>query len=136
MARMRGEDFGVNFAALDELDGRQDEAFLKDLAGEGHGAGAHAADVGVVGSVGDEEGGFGVGWLEEDGGDERDVGQVGAAAEGVVEDDGVAGLHADVLDGGADGEGHCAEVDREVVALRDGVGRRRRRGRRSNPGAP
>jgi hypothetical protein len=51
-----GHDVGVERAAADEFDRRDDEAFLKDLARERHGAGGHAADVGVVGAVGDVEG--------------------------------------------------------------------------------
>ena len=44
-----------------------------------------------------------------------------AAAKGVVEDDGITGLHLYVLDSGLDGEWHRAEMNGQVVALRDGL---------------
>ena len=75
----------------------------------------------MVGAVGYEESRFYLILRQEDGGDERDVGQVGAAAEWVVQDNRIAGLHGYVVDGGADAHGHGAQVHGQVVALRDGV---------------
>src|SRR5271170_4358901 len=43
------------------------------------------------------------------------------ASEGVVEDDGVAWFHCNVIDGGADGQRHCTKMHRQVVALCDGL---------------
>ncbi len=43
-------------ARIVELDGRDDDALLEEVAGEGHGAGGDAADIGVVGAAGDEAG--------------------------------------------------------------------------------
>ena len=76
----------------------------------------------MVGPVGYEECWFGLVFGQEDGGDQGDVGEMGAAAEGIVEDDDVAGLHAgDVVNGGADGHRHGAEMDGEMIALGDGA---------------
>ena len=85
------EGFVLDLAAPKKLDRRDPEAFLVDLAGKGHRAGRHAADVGVVGAGGEVVGGFGI-VGGEDSGDGRDVRQVRAAAEGVVENDDVAGV--------------------------------------------
>ena len=57
----------------------------------------------------------------EDGGDEGDVVEVGAAEVGVVEGDDVAGVELEALEGGGDGSGHGAEVDGDVGGLRDHV---------------
>ena len=58
------------------------------------------------------------------GGDEGDVGQVGAAEIGVVEDDDVAGPEAvgESLEGSLDGCRHRAQVDRLVRGLGDHFG--------------
>ena len=91
-----------------------------DLAGDGHGAGSHATDIGVVGAAGDEGKGGG-GRFEKVGRDEGDVGKVGAAEEGVVEDDAVAGMQigGELLDGSQDRKRHGAEVNRNVGGLGD-----------------
>ena len=57
----------------------------------------------------------------EDGGDEGDVVEVGAAEVGVVEDDDVARGEVEALEGGGDGGGHGAEVDGDVGGLGDHV---------------
>ncbi len=51
--------------------------------------------------------------------DERDVGQVRAAAEWVVEHGDVAGLELQFIERGAHRHGHGAEVHRHVVAHGD-----------------
>src|SRR5450755_1368462 len=56
--------------------------------------------------------------VHEHRGDDGDVGQVGAAGEGVVEDPGDAGGVLLVKDGG-DGGGHGAEVHGDVLGLHD-----------------
>jgi len=60
-------------------------------------------------------------WLvQEDGGDEGDVGQVGAAEVGIVEDDDIAGLPVvEYGEGGGDAVGHGAEVGGDVGGLGD-----------------
>ncbi len=113
-------DGGVDLPLAEEFDGRDDEAFLVDLAGNGHGAGGHAADIGVVGAAGDKGIGGG-GTFEKVGGDEGDVGKVGAAEERVVEDDAVSGMQieGELLDGSLDGKRHGAEMNRNVGSLGD-----------------
>ena len=75
-----------------------------------HAARLHSADVGVVRAGGRE--------AELRAGDERDVRQVRAAGEGVVEDPGLSRLRV-VLGDGRDRVGHRAEVHRDVLGLRD-----------------
>ena len=52
-------------------------------------------------------------------GNERDVGEMRAAMERVVEHHDVAGFHREGVDCGPHGQGHCAEVHGHVIALRD-----------------
>ena len=54
---------------------------------------------------------------QEDGGDAGDVGQMGPAPVGVVEDDQVALLKGHGPERRLDGEGHGAQVDGDVRAL-------------------
>ena len=54
---------------------------------------------------------------EEDGGDAGDVGQVGPAPVGIVEDDEIALLEGHGPERGLDGQGHGPEVDRDMRAL-------------------
>ncbi len=85
-----GEKLRIHFAGVHELDRRNADAFLRDLAARAHGAGIHAADVGVVGAIGNiERGAISAG--EKDGRDHGDVGQMGSAAIGIVEQCDVAG---------------------------------------------
>ena len=112
------EDVLVQPAAGIELERRDDQAFLEELGGQGHGARGHAADVGVVGPIGDEESQPAA---DEDGGDAGDVGQVGAAAVGIVEDDEVALFEGHGFERRPDGQGHGAQVDRDVRALGQGA---------------
>ena len=117
----------------------------------GQRAGGHTANVGVVGAIRDEaDQGLAaavaavarssirrLGWpfdrltatlrraqgerIGKDGGDEGDVVEVGAAKVGVVEDDDVAGVEVEALEGSGDGGGHGAEVDGDVGGLGDHV---------------
>ena len=143
-----GDDLLVDLAGADELQRRDDEALLEELGRAGEGAGGHAADVGVVCAVRDEaDEGLAAGGvcpsicgtgrpfdrlratlrraqgerIGEDGCDEGDVVEVGAAEVGVVEGDDVAGSEVEALEGGGDGGGHGAEVDGDVGGLRDHV---------------
>ena len=90
---------------------RQDHAFLLQRVRErGQARGLDPADVRVVGARdGKAEGGAG---------DERHVGQVRAAGVRVVEDRDLAGLEPEAHDRG-DRIGHRAEVDGDVLGLRD-----------------
>ena len=73
-------DLGVDAAAADDPEGRDDGAFLVKLGGEGEGAGGHTADVGVMAPVGDEASEFLVVLGPDvDGGHHGDVGEVGAS---------------------------------------------------------
>ena len=107
---------------------RHDHAFFGERARErGQARGLDAADVGVVRARD--------GVAERGAGDERDVGQVRAAGVRVVEEGDLAGREAEAHDGG-DGVGHRAEVDGDVLCLRDHPARGRRRARSSSRGAP
>ncbi len=91
---------------------RDHDALLDQLARPDRHAGRHhPADVGVVGARHHEA-------EVVDPRDERDVGQVGAAGVGVVDDEGVTGLEAELAAGG-DGVGHRAEVHGDVLGLGD-----------------
>ncbi len=90
---------------------RDHDALLLERAGRGgHAAGLDAADVGVVRARRGE--------AERGARDERDVGQVRAAGVRVVEDEDVVGRRVAAHHGG-DGVGHRAEVDGDVLGLRD-----------------
>ena len=80
-----------------------------------HAAGGRPADVGVVGAAGGEADHLARG---EDGRDQGDVGQVGAALVGVVEDPRVAWALLQ-LEYGGDRVRHRAEVDGDVLGLHD-----------------
>ena len=103
--------------ALHQLDRGDDQPFLVDLAGQGHGAGRHAAHVGVVGAAGDKEG-RGIRPIHEHGRDHGDVGQVRAAQVGIVQHHQVAwSPHVERLQRSAHRSGHCPQVDRDVGCL-------------------
>src|SRR6202000_199215 len=94
---------------------RDADAFLIDFTREGHGTGAHAADVGVVGAGGDVE----IRRLAltgEDAGHGSDVGEMGATAEGIVEDYGVTGFEVECAESVRDGKRHGPEMHGHVVA--------------------
>src|SRR5271167_2692333 len=44
-----------------------------------------------------------------------------ASAKGILEDDGVAGFHRDMIDGCTNGKRHGAKVHEQMIALRDGL---------------
>ena len=77
--------------------------------------GTAAADVGVVGAAGREADQL---VAREDRRDRGDVGQVRAAAVGVVEDPGVA-LGVVLVEHGGDRAGHRAQVHGDVLGLHD-----------------
>jgi hypothetical protein len=90
---------------------RNDDALLVEPVGDGRQApGLDPAHVGVMGSRDRVAQGRA--------GDERDVGQVRAAGEGVVEDEDVVRARIVLADGGH-GVGHRAEVHRDVLRLGD-----------------
>ena len=95
---------------------RQDQAFLVQLGRVGgHRGGGHPADVGVVRARGGPAQQLAV---DVDRRDERDVGQVRAAQERVVEHPDLAGLDV-LLAHGGDRGGQRAEVDGDVLGLDD-----------------
>ena len=87
-----------------------DTLLLEPARVGGQAAGLGGADIGVV-SAGDGE-------ARARARDERDVGQVRAAGERVVQDPGLARRGVVRADRG-DGVGKRAEVDRDVLGLRD-----------------
>ncbi len=107
-ARLRGEPLE---RVVVEAARRDDHAFLLEGARErGQTRGLDAADVRVVRARD--------GVAERRAGDERDVGQVRAPGVRVVEEGDLAGREAELHDGG-DGVGHRAEVDGDVLGLRN-----------------
>ena len=130
LAHLRGEllDRGVvEHARLDH-----DALLVQRLGVGGHRAGDRPADVGVVGAAGGEAEQLVAG---EHGRDHGDVGQVGAARVGVVEDPGATGLVV-LVEHGGDRGGHRAEVDGDVLGLHDHLAARRRTARWRRRGAP
>ncbi len=109
------EQAALDAALFDEEDGGNANALLIDFAGEGHGAGAHTADVGMVGAIGEEEARLGIAF-EKDRGDGGDIRKMCAAAKGIVDDGDIAGLKIDGLADVADGFGHGTEVNGHVIA--------------------
>jgi hypothetical protein len=106
----RRQDEALEHLVGEELR-RQDHAFLVEGAREGGEARRlDPADVRVVGTRDREP--------EDGAGDEGHVGQVGAARVRVVEDRDLARLEPEPHDG-RDRVGHRAEVDRDVLRLRD-----------------
>ena len=93
--------------------------FMNGTAPGRHGAGGDATDVGVVAAGGDEES-YGAGGVE-DGGDDGDVGEMGAAVVGVVEGEDVAGAEGVLAAAqyGAHGVAHGAEVDGDMGGVGD-----------------
>ena len=90
---------------------REHEPLLVDVGrARGEAGRLHAADVGVVRARAGEAAGHA--------GDERDVGEMRAAGEGIVDDVDLAGLRVAGENGG-DGLGHGAEVDGDVLGLDD-----------------
>ena len=77
LARMSARSLRVHFAGVHELDGRNADSLLRDFAAWAHGTGIHSADVGVMGAIGDVEGGASA-TAQKDGRDHGDVGQVGS----------------------------------------------------------
>ena len=108
-------------SALRHQPGRRDHhALLLERARVGgHAARELAADVGVVGAAGGEAGQLAA---AEDGGDESDVGKMGAAAIGVVEDPGVSGALF-LLDHRRHRQRHRAQVHGDVLGLHDHLAR-------------
>ena len=90
-----------------------------------HGAGGDPANVGMVSSRRDERGGLTIIAIENRN-DHRDIGQVGAAAIGIVEDIGVAAADAAPVpraparfDDGVDTLAHRAEVHGDMRRVGD-----------------
>ncbi len=114
-------------AAGHEPDRRDPEPLLVDLGGQRHGAGGHPAHVGVVRPGGHVGQGYGIAGAvvvtaDVHGRDQRDVREVGAAVERVVQRRHVAGRErAELVEGGPDAHGHGAEVHRHVVAHGHGL---------------
>ena len=149
VAAEEGDDLLVDLAGADELQRRDDEALLEEPRSSGGGSrgscrrcrrgvrgwrrsqrgprGGGRLSLRFVARGGPSTGsgrpfdGLRVSVLREDGGDEGDVVEVGAAEVGVVEGDDVAWVEVEALEGGGDGGGHGAEVDGDVGRLRDHV---------------
>ena len=122
-----GQHIGDEFSATHDFDGRDAEAFLVDFAAGAHGAWISSADIGVVSAGSDVEVGCCVvaglcparmaGKVHRH--HQRDIGEVRAAAEGVVEHDDVAGFEFTLFYRGRNRHGHGAQVHRHVIAHGD-----------------
>src|SRR3990172_8529259 len=143
VAQEEVEDGLVEAPAFVQLDRRDDDALLDQLFGQRHRARRDASDVRVMGAGGDEAD---EGTPQEYGRDHRDIGEVGTAKVGVVQDDDVA--RSEPFDsppppppgagpgegpekpprngggGGRGGGGNGAEVDGNMRRLRDEPPRR------------
>ncbi len=115
IGQQQAQQLTVELPAAHDLHRRDAQPLLEDLGGEGERARGHAADIGMVGAVGDEEGGA----LppEKDRRHQGDVGQVGPSAIGVVEKDRVAGREVRALQGRRHRQGHRSEMHRDVGGL-------------------
>jgi hypothetical protein len=113
-----GQGLALERAGAHQVQRRDAQALAVDVLGARHRAGDGAAHVGVVRAVGAEEirprapG-------QEHGRDDGQVGQVRAAAVGIVEQHGVARSHRHALDRGLDAHRRRAQVDRQVRGLAD-----------------
>ena len=119
------QHIGDEFPAAHNFDGRNAEAFLVDFAAGAHGAGVGSANIGMVSTGSDIEVGSAVlcsAHIHRH--HQRDVGEVGAAAEGIVEHDYVAGFESALssffrFDRGGYGHRHGTEVHRHVISHGD-----------------
>ena len=112
------EHLAVKFAAAHNAHRRDSNAFLKNLFRRAHGASEPAAHIRVMGACGDVEGGRAAA-MQEDRKHHGDVGQMGSACVGIVEDRDVTGRKLDCGNGRRNGHGHGAEMHRHVVAHGD-----------------
>ena len=119
------EDVAIDRAGAHDLNRRNAKAFLVNLAAWTHGAGEGPTDVGVMGAGGDEEIRCACGWSRarvascgsmKTRSNHGDVGQMRAAAEGIVQHGDVAGCERELVNGGAHRHGHGAEMHRHVIA--------------------
>ncbi len=113
------EQCAVDAAAAHQQHRRNADSLLINLARQRHGSRTHAADVSVVRAVRHEERRL-AGALHEYGGDCGDIGQVGAAAERIVQNRDVARLEIEGLRRVLDRERHGAQMHGHVIAHRDG----------------
>ena len=104
----------VRLAGLHQPGRRNDQALLRQRARQRHGAGRVAADVGMMGAIGDE--GLQPAVVEQ-GRHHGHVGQVGAAEIGIVEDDHVPFLPVDAGHDPGHGVGHAPQVHGNVGRL-------------------
>ncbi len=108
----------LSFPSPHKFDRRDAKSFLVDLTAKSHGAGISAADVGVMCARRHVEIRQGVGtWtLPIDRRYQRDVGQMGSAAERIVQHRDIAGAELESIENGANRHGHGAQMHRHVVA--------------------
>ena len=108
----------IHHPGLHDPDGRNPDPLLEDLGGDGrHAPRGDAPDVHMMGQVGQDAQALP---FMEQGRDDADVGQMGAADVGVVGDDGIAGvegLHRENLQGGFDHRRHQPQVEGDMLGL-------------------
>ncbi len=78
------QQVAVELAGTDNFDRRNTQPFLKDFRGQRQGTGAHAANVGMMGTVGKKKGRLLLA-RKKDRRNQGDIRQVGAAPVGIVE---------------------------------------------------
>ena len=109
--------FTVHGAALDYLQGRNDNPLLKDRGRKGHGTRGHATNIGVMSPVGHVVDGLRA--TIEDRCDDGDVGEVGPTLKRIVKHHHIPFLELAAVDGGPDGKGHGAQMDWNMRRLGD-----------------
>src|SRR4029453_15409030 len=98
------------------FDGRNTNAFLKDLSGQRHRARGHATYVGMMSAIGGKESRWAHAF-QKNGGEKSDVRQVRAATVWIIHQHTIPWLHVNVLDSVQDGHWHGAEVYGNVLGL-------------------
>ena len=110
----------VVLAVPNQSNRRYAQPLLKNLGSQRHGAGHHAADVGVVSARGQVER-WRVAAARKHGGNRGDVGQVRPSAERVVQEINVPAAGLRLLQHRADRDRHGAQMRGHVIAHRHGA---------------
>ena len=114
----QGKNRFIHHTRLHQMQRRDADSFLINLARGSHGAGKGASHIGVVGAGSGIEC-HAIDPVDEHGQDQRDVRQVCTAGVRVVQDGDVAFPKVELADRRIYGQRHGAEVDRHMIAHGD-----------------
>ncbi len=120
IGEQQGEQVAIHGSSVHDLHRRDPETFLVDLAAQSHGAGEGAANIRMMSTRCHEK--VRLRRLlaaNEDWRDERYVGQMGAAAEGIVDDGDVASLQFEILQNRTHAHRHRPKMHRHVISHRE-----------------